>query len=134
MMQWRVYKNEILVGLALLLLVIAFFYKQGELSAQNGGQSAAVTSLQELKEVIALKKVWGDKKITKKVDALKTMVPANQVKWKRNGKKLTATFSKLNPNLLNKMTTKVMNIAVEIQKLEVKKSGGTYQMELKCKW
>ena len=84
--------------------------------------------------MIALKKVWGDKKITKKVDGLKAMVPASQVKWKRDGRKLTASFRKLSPNGLNKMITKIMNIAVEIQKLEVKKMGGAYQLELKCKW
>ena len=134
MIQWKVYKNELLIGMAFLLLLIAFFYKQGQLSAQNSGENSAVSSLQELKEVIALKKVWADKKITKKIDALKAIVPPSQVNWKRDGKKLTASFKSLSPNGLNTMITKIMNIAVEIQKLEVKKMGGSYQLELKCKW
>jgi len=134
MTQWKVYKNELLIGATLLLLLIAFFYKQGQIGQQNGGMSATESSLQELKEVIALKKVWGDKKITKKMDGLKKMVPSSQIKWNRTGKKLTASFKNLNPNMLNKVISKIMNIAVEIQKLEVKKIGAYYQLELKCKW
>ena len=134
MMQWKVYKNELLVGLTFLLLLIAFFYKQGQLSQQNSGASAMESSLQELKETIALKKIWGDKKITKEVDELQKIVPASQVKWSKTGTKLTASFKNLNPNMLNKIISKIMNIAIEIQKLEVKKIGTSYQLELKCKW
>ncbi|PTB83599.1 hypothetical protein C9926_02050, partial [Sulfurovum lithotrophicum] len=82
----------------------------------------------------ALKKVWGDKKITKKVEKLKAIVPPSKVKWSRKGKKLTASFQNLSASELNRIVIKVLNLAVEIQKLEVKKTGTTYQMELKCKW
>ena len=134
MMQLKMYKNELLIGLSFLLLLTAFFYKQGQLSHQNSGVSSSAASLQELKEVIALKKVWGDKKITKKMDGLKMMVPSSQLKWTRTGKKLTASFKNLSANMLNKIMSKIMNIAVEIQKLEVKKMGTSYHLELKCKW
>ena len=134
MMQMKVYKNELIIGLTFLLLLIAFFYKQGQLSQQNSGASATESSLQELKETIALQKVWGDKKITKKVDELRKIVPASQLKWDKTGTKLTASFKNLNPNMLNKIIGKIMNIAVEIQKLQVTKIGASYQLELKCKW
>jgi len=132
MTQWKAYKNEIIAGVALLLLLIAFIYKQGKVSGQT--DTSANTELQELKEVISLKKIWGDKKITKKVDKLKTIVSPSKVKWRKKSKKLTASFSSLNNQELNRVMVKIMNLAVEIQRLEVKKLGASYQVEFKCKW
>jgi len=132
MMQLKRYKNELIVGIALLLLLIALIYKQGVASGQT--DASAGTALQELKEVIALKKVWGDKKTTKKVDKLKTIVSPSKVKWSKKSKKLTASFLNLSNQELNRVIVKIMNLAVEIQKLEVKKQGVAYQVEFKCKW
>jgi len=131
-MQLKRYKNELIVGIALLFLVIALIYKQSVVSSQ--ADASVGTSLQELKEVIALKKVWGDKKTTKKVDKLKTIVSSSKVKWSKKSKKLTASFLNLSDQELNRIIVKIMNLAVEIQKLEVKKLGASYQVEFKCKW
>ena len=132
MMQLKRYKNELIVGIALLLLLIALIYKQGVTSGQ--ADASAGTALQELKEVIALKKVWGDKKITKKVDKLKSIVSPSKVKWSKKSKRLTASFLNLSNQELNRIIVKIMNLAVVIQKLEVKKQGVAYQVEFKCKW
>jgi len=132
--QLKAYKNEILIGLALLLLLISLLYKQGKVSATNGDAGSSTSSLQELKEVIALKKVWGDKKITKKVEKLKNILSPSKIKWSRKGKKLTASFKNMSAQELNRLVVKIMNLAVEIQKLEVHQSGTSYQVELKCKW
>ena len=132
MTELKAYKNELIVGVALLLLLIAFVYKQGQVSGQT--DTSAGSSLQELKEVIALKKVWGDKKTTKKVDNLKTIIAPSKVKWSRKGKKLTASFSNLGNQDFNRLIIKIMNLAVEIQKLDVKKLGASYHVEFKCKW
>jgi len=132
MIQSKRYKNELIVGIAILLLLIALIYKQGVVSGQ--ADTSAGTSLQELKEVIALKKVWGDKKTTKKIDKLKTIVSPSKVKWSKKSKKLTASFLNLSNQELNRVIVKIMNLAVEIQKLEVKKLGTSYQVEFKCKW
>ena len=130
--QLKAYKNEFIVGIALLLLIITFFYKQGQVS--GGADVTTGTSVQELKEVIALKKVWGYKKTTKKVDKLKTVIAPSKVKWSKKSKKLTASFKNLNNQELNRLVIKIMNLPVQIQKLEIKQSGGSYQLEFKCKW
>lgn len=132
MTQLKAYKNELIAGLAFLLLIIAFVYKQGKVSGHTDTNTG--TSLQELKEVISLKKIWGDKKTTKKVDKLKTIVAPSKVKWSRKSKKLTASFTTLSNQELNRVIVKIMNLAVEIQRLEVKKQGASYQVEFKCKW
>lgn len=134
MQQLKAYKNELIVLLALLLLIIALVYKQVKVSAVNNSATGTSSSLHELKEVIALKKVWGDKKITKKIEKLKSIVPPSKVKWSRQGKKLTATFDNLTDKELNRLITKVMNLPVEIQKLKIHKTATSYKMELKCKW
>jgi len=134
MTQLKAYKNELITGVALLLLLIAFVYKQGQVATQIDVSANTGASLQELKEVIALKKVWGDKKTTKKVDKLKNIVSPSKVKWSRKSKRLSASFSNLSNQELNRLITKIMNLAVEIQKLDVKKLGVSYHVELKCKW
>jgi len=130
----KAYKNELIVALALLLLIVALIYKQGKVSSTNSSEGGVNSSLQELKEVIALKKVWGDKKITKKVEKLQKIVSPSKIKWSQKGKKLTASFKNLSPQEFNQVMIKIMNLAVELQKLEVHKTGTSYQVELKCKW
>ena len=92
------------------------------------------TELSELQEVISLKKIWGDKRTTKKVDKLKSIVAPSKVKWSRKGKKLQAKFQNISASELNRLVVKVMNLAIEIQKLDIQKSGASYIVELKCKW
>lgn len=132
--QLKSYKNEILVAIALILLLISLIYKQGKISSVNNGEAGVSSSLQELKEVIALQKVWGDKKITKKVDRLQKVIPSSKIKWSRKGKKLTASFKDLSTKELNRLIVKIMNLSVEIQKLEIHKTGTSYQVEFICKW
>jgi hypothetical protein len=132
MTQLKAYKNELIAGIAFLLLMMAFVYKQGKVSGQT--DTSAGTALQELQEVISLKKIWGDKKTTKKVDKLKAIVAPSKVKWSRKSKKLTASFTNLSNQELNRVIVKIMNLAVEIQRLEVKKLGASYHVEFKCKW
>ena len=130
----KAYKNELILVFALLLLVIALVYKQGKVSSINSSESGTSSSLQELKEIIALKKVWGDKKITKKVEKLKNIISSSKIEWNLERKKLTATFKNLSAQEFNNIMTKIMNLAVELQKLNVSNMGTTYQVELKCKW
>jgi len=133
-MNWKTYKNELIVVGALLLMLIGFLYKQGQVSGQTVSADIAESKLYELKEVIALQKVWADKKTSKKVEKLQTLVPPSKLKWQKRSKKVTASFSSLSANELNKVTTKILNLAVQIQKLDIKKSGASYSVEFKCKW
>jgi len=133
-MAWRTYKNELIVGLSLLLLLFAFIYKKGQISSQTNEVKNITTSVDELKEVIALKKVWRDKNLSKKVESIKTTVAPSKTIWKRNGKKLTSSFKNLNDRELNSLISKIMSLAVEIENLEVDKVDEIYQVEFKCKW
>ena len=133
-MNFKAYQNEIIAVVALCVMVLALIYKQNHIPAQEPSEASGTSALYELKEVIALKKVWANKKTSKKVVKLKTLVSPSKVKWEKKGSKVTAKFSNLSSSELNKITTSLLNLAISIQKLDIKKSGSSYSMELKCKW
>jgi hypothetical protein len=110
----------------------ALFYKNTIIAKE--GVSESVSILEDMKESVALKALWTDKKTTKNVEKFKIGISPSKFKWTRKGKKLTATFTAISANSLNGLMKKLMNTAVEIQKLEINKSGLSYTVELKCKW
>ncbi|WP_295419921.1 hypothetical protein [Sulfurovum sp.] len=133
-MNLKKHQNELIALLALLLMLTAFFYKNAQVSSGAKQAGELKQSVNAFKEIVALKRVWADKKISKKLDKLKELMPASKVKWSKKGKKLTATYTGLSASELNKLTTKIMNLAVQIQLLDIQKVGSSYNVEFKCKW
>jgi len=128
------YRNELIVGLSFILVLIAFFYKNTQVSSQAEQLFAMKQEVRDFKEIIAYKKIWGDKGLSKKIDKLQTVVPSSKVRWSKKGKKLTARYVGLTPKELNKIMTKLMSLAIQITELDIAKSGENYNMECKCKW
>ena len=133
-MIWKRYQNELIVLFAFVLMFAAYGYKNTQSSSQAEQRAGANHSMVEIKEVIALKKIWSDKKTTQKIKKLQTLIPESKVRWSSKSKKLTAFYKGLTASELNKLVTKVLNLAVEIQKLKVQKIASSYDVELKCKW
>jgi len=133
-MIWKRYQNELMVGLAFLLLLIAIGYKSNQTSARLEMANSIQASVAEFQEMVALKKRWADKRTSKKVDKLQTLVPASKVKWQKKGKKLSVTYKELNAQELNKVVTTILNLAIQLDKLEIINQNGNYDLELKCKW
>lgn len=128
------YRNELIVGLSFLLMLMAFFYKNAQLSSRAEELFAMKQEVRNFKEIIAYKRVWGDKGLSKKIDKLQSVVPVSKVAWSKKGKKLTARYMELTPKELNKMMTKLMSLAVQITQLDISRSGENYNVECKCKW
>ncbi len=133
-MNLKRYQNELVVLLAFLLMLSAFLYKNGQISSQEEDAFIRKEEVSNLKEIIALKKVWADKKISKKVAQLKELIPASKVTWSEKSKKVTAVYEGLTSKELNKLISKILNIAIVIRRLDIKKTGSTYHVEFKCKW
>ena len=133
-MNLRPYRYELLVGLSFLLMLIAFAYKQAQVSSQAEQLFAMKQDVREFKEIIAHKRVWGDKSLSNKIDKLQSLVPASKVSWNKKGKKLTARYKGLSAKELNRLMTKMMSLAVQITELDIAKSGENYNVECKCKW
>ena len=133
-MNWQQYKNEIIVSISFIFMLLAYNYKSGQISTQLVKSNEIKHSIIELKKVIALKKLWSDKKTNLKIKKLKHLISNNKVRWSNKRKKLTASYFGLTPNELNRLTTKILNIPVQITKLTINKKDKLYNVELKCKW
>ena len=133
-MIWKRYQNELTVALALLLLIIALVYKNVQLSSSTESLTLSKQEVREFKELVILKKRWLDKSTSKKIDKLEKLVSASKVKWQKKGKKLTASFHGLSSQELNKVITMILNLAVQIELLEIRNDHGSYTVEFKCKW
>ena len=71
------YQNEWIVLAAFLLMAFSFIYKNVQISSQQEMISGTKKTVQELKEVIALQKIWADKKIAQKCDKTAKFSPSN---------------------------------------------------------
>jgi hypothetical protein len=133
-MNFRRYQNELIAGLSLVVMLGAFLFKQGQISGQEERASMLQSSVSEMQEVIALKEIWGNKALGKKVKVLQSVVPSQKVKWQQKSKKVIASYQGLSLNELNSLMKKVLNLGVEIQLFDVKKVSALYDVELRCKW
>ena len=133
-MIWKRYQNELIVLIAFVLMLGGYLYKNVQISTQSEMSANVNRSVGELKEVIALQKIWSDKKTTKKVDRLQSVVPQNKVKWSSKNKKLTAGYKGLTTSEVNTLVTSILKLPVEIQKLKIQKLDTSYDVEFKCKW
>lgn len=133
-MNLKRYQNELVVLLALLLMFGAFFYKNRQIAFQTENTAITKEAVSDFKEIVVLKKIWADKKISKKVEKLKALIPESKVKWSKKNRKVTASYEGLTAKELNKLITKILNLAVVINQLDIKKTGSSYHVEFKCKW
>jgi len=133
-MSLKRYQNELVVLLAFLLMIGAFLYKNGQISSQEKYATITKQAVSDFKEIIALKKIWADKKTSKKVEKLKGLIPVSKVTWSNKGKKLTVSYKGLTAPELNKLVTKILDLPVEIKKLKIQNIASSYDVEFKCKW
>jgi len=133
-MNFKLYKNELIVAMSLLIMLSGIFYKNSQISSGIEEMLNSKHTIRDFRELISLKKVWANKNISKKVDKLKKVVPASKVKWNKRGKKLTATYSGLNAKELNKLITTILSMSIQIKELKIERDKLFYNVEFKCKW
>lgn len=133
-MIWKRYQNELIVSIALLLMLVGYLYKNVQITSQGEALAHASRSIGEVKEVVALQKIWSDQKTTQKVNKLQGLISQDKVTWSAKNKKVTASYKGLTTTELNRLVTKILNLPVEIQKLNIQKLASTYDVEFKCKW
>ena len=133
-MNFRRYQNELIAGIAFLVMLGAFLFKQGEISGKEERIKSLQNAVAEMKEVVALKEIWDDGELDKRVRELESAVPSSKVKWNQKRKKVTASYQDLTISELNTLMKKILNLGVEMQLLDIKKEGELYHVELRCKW
>ncbi len=134
-MIWKRYQNELIVLIALLLMLTAYFYKHNQAKRVDETKKEVSLSLGELGEIIALKNQWGDPELSNKIKKIEKSVDKKNIKsFTIKNKKLTASLSGLSSKEMNKIITILENTAVQIINLKVTNIEGEYSMEFKCKW
>ena len=133
-MNWKLYRNELIVALSLVLMLSGLLYKNTQISSGTQAMLSSKHTVSEFRELIALQKIWANKNVSKKVDKLKKVIPDSKVKWSKKGKKLTALYNGLDPKELNKLITTILSMAVQIQELKINRDSASYDVEFKCKW
>ena len=133
-MNWKLYKNELIVVASLLLMLYALLYKNNQISSRTQEMLSTKHTVREFRELITLQKTWADKKVSKKVNKLEKIVPSSKVKLSKKGKKLTASYKDLDPKELNRLIINILSMAVQIQELKINRNDSSYDVEFKCKW
>ncbi len=133
-MNWKLYRNELIVAASLLLMLGTLIYKNSQISSRSQEMSSLKHTVTEFRELVSLQKTWTNKKVSKKVDKLEKIVSQSKVKWSKKGKKLTAVYKGLDPKELNKLITTILSMAVQIQELKIARNSSSYDVEFKCKW
>jgi len=133
-MNWKNYQNELIVLFAFLVMFSGYIYKTNTI--ENEAISAIETqkTLLDMKEVIALKNLWTDKKTSQRVKQLQSIVPISKVNWSNKRKKIKASYRGLSARELNSLITKILNLPVEITLLDIQDISKSYSVEFQCKW
>ncbi len=134
---WHRYKNELMIGVTLLLLIGAVAFKiskHSEYEIQSISSGELVTKIED---IATMKKVWKeDKSISKKVKSIQSSLDSSKVtKFQVDKKKAHIILENLNANELNQITgKKLASIALQIVELSIQRDNENYRLELRCKW
>jgi len=134
---WRRYQNEIMIGLALLLLLGSVLFKMSMCSALETESKASTELATKIEDIAIMKKLWkDDKNIRKKIKVIESSIGKSKVsKFQLDKKKAHIILENLNANELNEITgKKLASIAVQIVELSIQRENKNYRLELRCKW
>lgn len=133
-MNWKNYQNELVVLFAFLVMFSGYIYKTNTIADEATTAIETQKTLSDMKEVIALKKLWTDKKTSQRVKQLQSIVSVSKVKWSNKRKKIKASYRGLSARELNSLVTKILNLPVEITLLNIQDISKSYSVEFQCKW
>lgn len=130
------YRNEIILFLTALFALFAFYYKLSATHYVDENKALIQKQISEIVEIESYKKQWKSKGIANKIKVFKTIVSRSKVKrFSKKSSKLTVSYINLNTNELNKISNKLLNMPIQILKLQIKESSkNKFTMEFTCKW
>ena len=134
---WRRYQNEIMIGLALLLLLGSVLFQMSMRSALETEGKELMEFVTKIEDIAIMKKLWkDDKNIRKKIKVIESSIGKSKVsKFQLDKKKAHIILENLNANELNEITgKKLASIAVQIVELSIQRENKNYRLELRCKW
>ena len=136
MMTLQRYKNELIILITFIFLLLAFMYKFSATTEVRNNRADIQKQIAEISTITALKGQWSGKQLANKVKVLQTVVPSSKVaSFRKSSRKLVASYQNLTGKELSKLTNKLINIPVQITMLKINQSAkNQYTMEFTCKW
>lgn len=130
------YKNELILLLTLIFVIMAFLYKLSATDYVTTNRASIGQYISEISTIESYKKQWKSKGMANKVKVFKTIVTTSKVKtFSKKSSKLILAYINLTAKELNKITNKLLNIPVQIITLQIQERGkNKFTMELTCKW
>jgi len=130
------YKNEIILFVAFLFALFAFFYKSSASSYVEENKASIQKQISDITAIANYKSQWDGKGMANKVKGLKVIVPNSKIEsFSKKSKKLVASYTNLTADELNKLNNKLINMPVQITSLKITESSkNIFNMEFTCKW
>ncbi len=130
------YKNEIILLFTALFALFGFYYKLSAQSYVEDNKAVIQKQISEIVEIEGYKKQWKSKSIANRVNIFKKIVPNSKRKrFSKKSSKVSVSYINLTTNDLNKISNKLLNMPIQIIKLNIaKKSKNNFTMEFTCKW
>ncbi len=130
------FQGELILLFSLIFVLFAYGYKYQSKAYVQSEKQSIEKRITQISEVSELKRLWGDKKIGKKLNNFKTIIPKEKVKsFEKRSHKMSASYQGLSVKELNKVVKQLFKMPVQITTLSIEADGKErYNMELKCKW
>ncbi len=124
-------KNIILI-FSIILLVASILFSFNTKKNYFKTKEEILRESKDIKETIALKKLWDAKGLKSKIEKVINKIPNKKVHFKRKSFEFSAT--NLNYRDLNHILNKFASMPLEFKKLNIKKVGSNFNLECLCEW
>ncbi|GEM_PF-2106357 len=129
------YRNEVMVGVALLALIFAYLFKNVSRSHFDETRALVKRSVEEIEEAKRLKSLWHVGNMRKRVEALGSAVaPSKLSAFKIQRRKVTMFVKDLKASELNRLVNKIASMPLRIEKLSIERKNNGFTLECLCKW
>jgi hypothetical protein len=120
---------------SLLLLIGGWIYRANQEKALQSRQLERQKILDEIQTIQRLKKLWGTKGLSSRIDRIKNGLPATKVKrFEKKRGRLRIHVADLEGRRLNQLLRELGNLPLRFDTLTIHRQGRLYEMECTCKW
>jgi hypothetical protein len=124
-----------MILVSLLLLLGAWGFKSYESKRLERVRQESRETHLRIEETLALKKLWETKGLEKKLEGIKTLIPAEgRKKFLRKKRSLEIQAEGLDGRKLNRLLGKLGALPLQFQTLSVARNKDRYTLECRCKW
>jgi len=124
-----------LIAGALLFLLAAWGFKSYETQRLERTREEVTQTQRQVRETLALKRLWEAKGIDKKIEGLKKLIPAaNRKKFLKKKRSLEIRSTDLEGRQLNRILSKIGALPLQVKTLRISRKKDRYTLECRCKW